>query len=202
MTLEPDVDVVVNRLLLSKEEQPAEALGLATALDRIRPMLNTPTATMTATLAEAGLSERERTAVVVDAVNENQRLAQWVSTASLPADPEGYDPDDVAPLHQRALGGGLLWIDELDQHLWQREAILTEELLETGLWDVKRILAGTHLFVSAARDLAGPEELTDSQLAAALAGGSAVAVRGQEALADDLFRVNDAERAPLGGNRA
>lgn len=46
--LEPDVDVVVNRLLLSKEEQPAEALGLATMLDRVRPMLNTPTATMTA----------------------------------------------------------------------------------------------------------------------------------------------------------
>ena len=63
VTLEPDVDIVVNRLLLSKEEQPAEALGLATMLDRIRPMLNTPTATMTAmhkfasgaALAEAGL---------------------------------------------------------------------------------------------------------------------------------------------------
>ena len=63
VTLEPDVDIVVNRLLLSKEEQPAEALGLATMLDRIRPILNTPTATMTAmhkfasgtALAEAGL---------------------------------------------------------------------------------------------------------------------------------------------------
>lgn len=48
VTLEPDVDIVVNRLLLSKEGQPAEALGLATTLDRLRPMLNTPTATMTA----------------------------------------------------------------------------------------------------------------------------------------------------------
>ena len=63
VTLEPDVDIVVNRLLLSKEEQPAEALGLATMLDRIRPVLNTPTATMTAmhkfasgtALAKAGL---------------------------------------------------------------------------------------------------------------------------------------------------
>ena len=63
VTLEPDVDIVVNRLLLSKEEQPAEALGLATMLDRMRPMLNVPTATMTAihkfatgtALAEAGL---------------------------------------------------------------------------------------------------------------------------------------------------
>jgi RimK family alpha-L-glutamate ligase len=48
VTLEPEVDIVVNRLLLSKEEQPAEALGLATMLDRMRPMLNTPTSTMTA----------------------------------------------------------------------------------------------------------------------------------------------------------
>ena len=62
-TLDPDVDIIVNRLLLSKEEQPAEALGLATTLDRLRPMLNVPTATLTAmhkyatgvALAEAGI---------------------------------------------------------------------------------------------------------------------------------------------------
>lgn len=61
--LEPEVDVIVNRLLLSNEEQPAEALGLATMLDRMRPMLNRPAETMTAmhkfaagtALAEAGL---------------------------------------------------------------------------------------------------------------------------------------------------
>ncbi|WP_135826829.1 twin-arginine translocation signal domain-containing protein [Halorussus ruber] len=151
-------------------------------------------------LADAGLGERERTAVVVDATTENQRLAQWVSTARLPANPDEYDPADVAPLHQRALGGGLLWIDELDQHLWQREVVLTEDHLDAGVWDAKRILAGTHLFVTAARDLAGPEDLENSQLAAALAGGSALAVRGQEAIADDVFRISDAERAPMGGN--
>ncbi|WP_255149262.1 RimK family alpha-L-glutamate ligase [Halorarius halobius] len=63
VTLDPDVDIIVNRLLLSKEEQPAEALGLATMLDRMRPMLNHPMETMTAmhkfatgtALAEAGL---------------------------------------------------------------------------------------------------------------------------------------------------
>jgi len=63
VTLEPDVDVIVNRLLLSKEEAPAEAIGLATMLDRLRPMLNHPMETMTAlhkfasgaALAEAGV---------------------------------------------------------------------------------------------------------------------------------------------------
>ena len=43
--VEPDVDVVANRLLLSNTDQPAEALGIAQTLDRLRPMLNGPEAT-------------------------------------------------------------------------------------------------------------------------------------------------------------
>jgi len=46
--LEPDVDVLVNRLLLSKSTEPCEELGLANALDRLRPMLNRPDETLTA----------------------------------------------------------------------------------------------------------------------------------------------------------
>ncbi|MFQ3294270.1 MAG: RimK family alpha-L-glutamate ligase [Halobacteriales archaeon] len=43
--LEPDVDVVANRLLLSNTEQPCEELGLANTISRIRPTLNKPQAT-------------------------------------------------------------------------------------------------------------------------------------------------------------
>jgi RimK family alpha-L-glutamate ligase len=43
--LEPDVDVIVNRLLLSNTDQPSEELGLARTLAGIRPMLNEPDAT-------------------------------------------------------------------------------------------------------------------------------------------------------------
>jgi RimK family alpha-L-glutamate ligase len=61
--LEPDVDVVVNRLLLSKEGHPAELLGLAATVERLAPMLNRPPATLTAlhkfasaaALSDAGL---------------------------------------------------------------------------------------------------------------------------------------------------
>ncbi|MFB6114609.1 MAG: RimK/LysX family protein [Halodesulfurarchaeum sp.] len=42
VTIEPDVDIIVNRLLLSKTDQPAELLGLAKSLGRLRPMLNRP----------------------------------------------------------------------------------------------------------------------------------------------------------------
>lgn len=47
-SLEPDVDIVINRLLLSNTDQPAEDLGIANALDAIRPMLNPPQATAVA----------------------------------------------------------------------------------------------------------------------------------------------------------
>jgi RimK family alpha-L-glutamate ligase len=48
VTLEPDVDIIANRLLLSNTEEPAEGLGLATTFNRIRPMLNEPGAMLTA----------------------------------------------------------------------------------------------------------------------------------------------------------
>ena len=46
--IEPDVDVIANRLLLSNTAQPCEALGLASTYGHLRPMLNPPDATLTA----------------------------------------------------------------------------------------------------------------------------------------------------------
>ncbi|MFB6089586.1 MAG: RimK/LysX family protein [Halobellus sp.] len=48
VAIEPEVDIVANRLLLSNSEEPAEMLGLATTFERIRPMLNEPAAVLTA----------------------------------------------------------------------------------------------------------------------------------------------------------
>jgi len=48
VTIEPDVDVVANRLLLSNTAQPAEELGLANVFARARPIVNAPEATLTA----------------------------------------------------------------------------------------------------------------------------------------------------------
>ncbi|UPW00382.1 RimK family alpha-L-glutamate ligase [Halorussus gelatinilyticus] len=61
--LEPDVDAVANRLLLSNTEQPSEALGLAKIYDAVLPVLNDPSSVMTAihkfstatALADAGI---------------------------------------------------------------------------------------------------------------------------------------------------
>ncbi|EMA30541.1 RimK family alpha-L-glutamate ligase [Haloarcula japonica] len=63
MTLEPDVDAVANRLLLSSNEHPAEGIGLGMTISRLAPMLNEPMAATTAlhkfasaaALADAGV---------------------------------------------------------------------------------------------------------------------------------------------------
>jgi RimK family alpha-L-glutamate ligase len=62
-TVEPDVDVVANRLLLSNTKQPCEELGLVNTIASLRPTLNPPEATLlaihkfatAAVLGEAGI---------------------------------------------------------------------------------------------------------------------------------------------------
>ncbi|MFW5939859.1 MAG: RimK family alpha-L-glutamate ligase [Halolamina sp.] len=48
VSLEPDVDIVANRMLLTNTEEPAEGLGLAATFNHIRPMLNEPGAVLSA----------------------------------------------------------------------------------------------------------------------------------------------------------
>ncbi|WP_255169597.1 ATP-grasp domain-containing protein [Natrononativus amylolyticus] len=48
VSIEPEVDVIANRMLLSNTEQPCEELGLANTLAKLVPMLNEPETTLTA----------------------------------------------------------------------------------------------------------------------------------------------------------
>ncbi|MFC4988676.1 RimK family alpha-L-glutamate ligase [Saliphagus infecundisoli] len=48
VALEPDVDVIANRMLLSNTDQPCEELGLANTFAQLVPTLNEPAATLTA----------------------------------------------------------------------------------------------------------------------------------------------------------
>jgi RimK family alpha-L-glutamate ligase len=131
VTLDPDVDIVVNRLLLSKEEQPAEALGLATMLDRMVPMLNTPTSTMTAihkfatgtALAEAGVPVPDAfMALSADTLNANRdRFADEVVYKTAIGTHGGgtwkLDTDDpVNPM----VGSRQAFLQELIEHDEQR----------------------------------------------------------------------------------
>jgi hypothetical protein len=154
------------------------------------------TTTLASALAELGYSEEELTSIVVNVVNNKERLAMWVPTKNIPAGVEGFDPANIAPLHQRASAGVLLWTDYLDTYLWQNEILLTDTILDDNYADLKQMYAGVHLMANAAEDLAGAGALTDAQLTAALSAGAAMAIVGQEDLTNDVMRITDEMRAP------
>lgn len=104
--LQPDVDVVVNRLLLTKTDQPLEDQGVALTLAELRPMLNGPDATgraahktaAAAVLARAGI----RTPETVFALG-GDRLSEF-----RPA----FGPDAVYKTAIGTNGGGTWRVDE------------------------------------------------------------------------------------------
>lgn len=150
---------------------------------------------LTSELDEIGFDDREKTALLMDVVNNNTRLARWVPTRDIPDDVE-FDVSFVAPLHQRAVGGALLWIRDLDGHLWRNEVLVTDAILDDAVKNVKGILGGLYVVLMAASDIAGEGRLTDGQLTAALTAGAAIDIIEQEELMREVYYITDEMRAP------
>jgi hypothetical protein len=149
---------------------------------------------LTSALDRIGFDEHERTTLVMNVVTNNDRLALWVPTKEIPADAD-LVVEHIAPLHQRAAGGVLLWIDALDTHLWQNQVLITDEMLDDGHWETKAMLGGLYLMTTAAHAIAGGASLTDSQLTAAMTASCAVMIVNQEGICNDLFRITEEMRA-------
>jgi len=129
MALEPDVDVIANRLLLSSDEHPMEGVGLALTLSHLAPTLNEPMAATTAlhkfasaaAMAEAGVP-------VPDAVLalSNDRLN------------EAREQFGERAVYKTAIGthGGGTWMVELDERVnarvGDRHAFLQQYLDHDG----------------------------------------------------------------------
>lgn len=154
---------------------------------------------LTSTLADAGFSEQEITATVASVTSQQDLLQHWVPATDLPTDVSEFNPENIGPLHKRAAGGALLWIDGLDKHLWQNRVLVSDAMYDQGIQHTKTMLGGLHLMTAAAHDIAGPGEFEDGHLAAGLAGGAAIMIAGQENMAADVYRITDEMRATDGG---
>mgnify|MGYP006273205305 CR=1 FL=1 len=127
--LRPDVDVVVNRLLLSKTDHPIEDQGIALTLDDIRPMLNTPDATSraahktaaAAVLARAGIQTPETVFAL-----SGDLLTEYRPT---------FGPDAVYKTAIGTHGGGMWRVDEQETvtaKVGSRRAFLQQFIGTTG----------------------------------------------------------------------
>lgn len=157
------------------------------------------TESLATALSEVGFDERERTALVGNVVSRSDRLALWEPTWFLEeADIEEVHPEFVASLHERAAAGGLHWIEGLDKFLRQNEVLLTDEMLDDGVADVRAMLGGFYVLADAARRL-GRGELSDEELTALVSGSTAMLIASQTDLQYDLVRITDEMRAPRTG---
>lgn len=152
---------------------------------------------LTAALTECGFAEREKLVLMMNVVNNNIRLSRWIPTKEIPDSVE-FDVEHVPPVHQRAAGGALLWINALDDHLWQKEVLITEKILDDGHWHIKAMLGGLYVMTMAAREIAGEGDrsLTDAQVTAALTASTAMMIVNQEEVLKDMFWITEEMRAP------
>ncbi|QLG50523.1 RimK family alpha-L-glutamate ligase [Natrinema halophilum] len=128
--LEPSVDVIANRMLLSNTEQPAEELGLANAFSQLLPTLNEPSAVMTAmhklSTATALASNDIRTPDVTLALSADQ----------LTAARERYGEEAVYKTAIGTHGGGTWKVgpdDPINAKVGNRYAFLQELVDQEGV---------------------------------------------------------------------
>lgn len=152
---------------------------------------------LSSALADCGFDDHEQVVLMMNVVNNNTRLAQWVPTKDIPEGVE-FDVSNVPPLHQRAMGGSLLWINALDVHLWQKQVLITEEILDNGYWHIKALLGGLYVMAMAASEVAAGENgsLTDAQVTAALSASTAMMIINQDGIMQEMFRITEEMRAP------
>lgn len=152
---------------------------------------------LTSELESIGFEDAEQVRLVTSVVNSDRELARWVPTEQIPHDVE-FNVDFVPPLHQRAAGGALLWIQTLDIHLWQKQVLITEQILDDGYWDIKAMLGGLYLLTRAAREIGVGDEssLTDGQLMAALTASAAIMIINQQEICRDMYYITEEMRAP------
>lgn len=160
------------------------------------------TESLEAALSGIGFGEREQTELVANVVRQSDHLALWQPTWGY-EDVEGGDefeinPEFVPPLHERAAAGALLWIDGLDKHLRQKQVLITDQMLDNGIADVRAMLGGFYLLSNAAERL-GQGEISDAELTALVSGSTAILIASQTDLQYDLVRITDEMRAPRTG---
>lgn len=152
--------------------------------------------TLAASLEEFGLGGHEGVDLLATVVAEAENMAKyhWVGDEIVREKLEFGK--HVPPVTQGAFAGTLLWLEDLDRHFWQAQAILTDDMLEKAVWHAQSMAAGLHLVSEGAAVIAEESgALSDSELAATLGTGFAVQAIGQSLLPTDVYWIREEMRA-------
>ena len=163
--------------------------------DSVRTVLGADA--LTDSLADLGFTDAAAADVVATVVANAEQISDhhWVATDEVPREQVEMG-EYIPPMTKAAMGGVLLWLEDVDQHLWTHERLLTEDLLSNAVWDAGAMAAGFHLVTEGARRIGeASSELSDAELGALLSTGFAVQAIAQHQLPRDVYWITDEARA-------
>ncbi|PSP55232.1 hypothetical protein BRC82_06935 [Halobacteriales archaeon QS_1_67_19] len=154
-------------------------------------------------LADLGFSQEELVDLMATVVSHRDRIddRHWVSTDELPREQLEFG-EYVPPMTQAAAGGVLLWLEDVDKHLWHQAVLITDEILADATWDARAMAAGFDLMLDGARrvgggatEAGGEADTADDELAGLLSSGFALQAIAQNLLPQDAYWITEEMRA-------
>ena len=155
---------------------------------------------LAAPIEDLNFAADELVDLVATVASHRERIGErhWVSTDQISRE-EIAMGEHIPPMTKLAAGGSLLWLEDLDQHLWQDKVLITDEILADATWHGRSMAAGFQLMTEGAHHVA--EEtgaLSDEDLAAQLSSGFALMAIAQNLLAEDAYWITEEMRAKNG----
>jgi len=155
-------------------------------------------AALAAPLSDLGFEDGDGVDLLAAVVDRSTEIAENHWIGSVRVSREMISPGDVVP--DPTLGcheGTVLWLQDIDEYLWQNAVLATDEVYADAVWYARAMAAGFHLVtegaIAAAEDDA---DYDDEQLAAQLSVGFAVQTICDPGLLQDVYWLRDDERGP------
>lgn len=148
---------------------------------------------LTAPMEQLGFDGTAGVDLLATVVSNGEALSNrhWVASEEIPRG-EIERIEHMPPVTRAASGGSLLWLEDLDRHLWQERAILTGSILEDAVWHAESMAVGFDLMAEGAKAIgAESTALGDDELGALLTTGFAVQTISQNLLPEDVYWVTE-----------
>lgn len=147
---------------------------------------------------EIGTGEQQGADLLASVIGNAEQLKDyhWIATEDLPGSAISIG-ESFPSAPQAAAGGAILWLDDIDSHLYQKSVFLTEEIHADAVWHGESMATGFYLMSEAAK-LIGEESgtVSDGELGALLTTSFAIQAIAQGLLPQDVYWVTEQMRAP------
>ncbi|GAB7095156.1 hypothetical protein JCM30237_23090 [Halolamina litorea] len=149
-------------------------------------------------LSSMGLTGGDGVDLLTEVIANAERLNtyHWVASEDVPREQLQYG-EKIPPMTKAASYGALAWLNDLDEHLWQKQILLDDSIYGDAVWHARSMAAGLQLMSEGATALAEESgRFSDEELSALLTTGFAVQAIAQNLLPQDVYWVTEEMRAP------